>query len=229
VVRAIEVRQDTADTDIAVATVIVDRLTGLLVLFLIALVALPLERDAMPPRLTLVSALICVLGLIGGALLLLTDTPARIMAWLATRVRIPGLSHLAGILCTISRISREALGRAFLASLAFDLLLIITNYLMSYAFGLGLSLLVIAVITLIGSLLLLVPSIQGLGVREPVYVLLLGAVGIDAEEALAFSVGVYLLSLSTGLIGAIYYAIYGFIKVLRSERQGLPPLNGPGR
>jgi hypothetical protein len=68
-------------------------------------------------------------------------------------------------------------------------------------------------------MLLLLPSIQGLGVREPVNVLLLGAVGISPESALAFSVGVYMETLSTGLVGGVYYAIYSIVMMSRKRSQ----------
>ncbi len=221
VVRAVEIGQDT-DANVAIATVALDRLSGLAVLFIIALGALPFSLSILPGHLTLLIIAVCVAGLAGWVLLLHTRVVVGILEWVDSLLKVVDLSRLVAIAETIRTLSRKAVRRAVLASFAFDLLLIGTQYVLSLAFDLGVPVLVFALFTPLSSLLLLLPSIQGLGVREPALTLLLGSVGVPPEQAVAFAVGVYSLTLSTGLVGAVYYAIYSLASVAQ-RRAGATP------
>jgi uncharacterized protein (TIRG00374 family) len=221
VVRAVEIGQDT-DANVAIATVALDRLSGLAVLFIIALGALPFSLSILPGHLTLLIIAVCVAGLAGWVLLLHTRVVVGILGWVDSLLKVVDLSRLVAIAETIRTLSRKAVRRAVLASFAFDLLLIGTQYVLSLAFDLGVPVLVFALFTPLSSLLLLLPSIQGLGVREPALTLLLGSVGVPPEQAVAFAVGVYSLTLSTGLVGAVYYAIYSLASVAQ-RRAGATP------
>jgi uncharacterized protein (TIRG00374 family) len=221
VVRAVEIGQDT-DANVAIATVALDRLSGLAVLFIIALGALPFSLSILPGHLTLLIIAVCVAGLAGWVLLLHTRVVVGILGWVDSLLKVVDLSRLVAIAETIRTLSRKAVRRAVLASFVFDLLLIGTQYVLSLAFDLGVPVLVFALFTPLSSLLLLLPSIQGLGVREPALTLLLGSVGVPPEQAVAFAVGVYSLTLSTGLVGAVYYAIYSLASVAQ-RRAGATP------
>ncbi|MEJ2151130.1 MAG: lysylphosphatidylglycerol synthase transmembrane domain-containing protein [Chloroflexota bacterium] len=221
VVRAVEIGQDT-DANVAIATVALDRLSGLAVLFIIALGALPFSLSILPGHLTLLIIAVCVAGLAGWVLLLHTRVVVGILEWVDSLLKVVDLSRLVAIAETIRTLSRKAVRRAVLASFVFDLLLIGTQYVLSLAFDLGVPVLVFALFTPLSSLLLLLPSIQGLGVREPALTLLLGSVGVPPEQAVAFAVGVYSLTLSTGLVGAVYYAIYSLASVAQ-RRAGATP------
>jgi len=63
VVRVVEAAQD-VPTDVAAGTVIVDRLTGLLALFALALVALPWRPPYFPVTLLTQIVIVCVVGLV---------------------------------------------------------------------------------------------------------------------------------------------------------------------
>jgi hypothetical protein len=221
VVRAVEIGQDT-DANVAIATVGLDRLSGLMVLFIIALGALPFSLSILPGQLILLIAAVCVAGLVGWVLLLHTSVMVAILRWIDSLIGLIDLSRLVAIAETIRDLDRKAVRQAVLASFAFDALLIVTQYILSLAFGLGVPILVFALFTPLSSLLLLLPSIQGLGVREPTLTLLLGSVGVPAEQAVAFAVGVYGLTLSTGLVGAVYYAIYSLASVARRRAETAP-------
>jgi uncharacterized protein (TIRG00374 family) len=221
VVRAVEIGQDT-DANVAIATVGLDRLSGLAVLFIIALGALPFSLSILPGQLILLIVAVCVAGLVGWVLLLHTRIVVSVLGWVDSLLKAVDLSRLVAIADTIRTLNRQAVRRAVMASFAFDLLLIGTQYVLSLAFDLGVPILVFALFTPLSSLLLLLPSIQGLGVREPALTLLLGSVGVPPEQAVAFAVGVYSLTLSTGLVGAVYYAIYSLASVARRRAEAVP-------
>ncbi len=217
VVRAAETTAESG-TETAIVTVVVDRLSGLMVLFVIALGALLFGVSELPAELRTAAILISVVGLAGGVLVLLTGIPGRLADWAAGRIRALRLGGVAHAVHAVHRLDRRAVGLAMLASLAFNVVLIASATLIARSLALDVSLATIITVTLVGSLLLLIPSIQGIGVREPVYVLLLGTVGVEAGRALAFSLGIYALNLSTGLVGGAYYAIYSVVKLVQSRR-----------
>jgi uncharacterized protein (TIRG00374 family) len=224
VVRVFEIGQDRS-ADVAVGTVAIDRFSGLFVLFVIALIALPFRLSILPPAIVLTILALCISGIIAWVLLLHTGILASILGWLAERITFVDLSGVVKIAVTIRRLERRAVYLAVAASLAFNVLLIVAYYLMSKAFGIDVSLLTFAVFVPVSSALLLLPSIQGLGVREPVFVLLLGAVGVAPAQALAFSIGIYLLNLSTALVGGLVYVAH----TIRSlTRRGAAAASEPG-
>jgi hypothetical protein len=103
-------------------------------------------------------------------------------------------------------------------SLAFNVLQIGWN--MAIARGLGLTLppatyLVLVPLT---ALALLLPAFGGLGVRELTYVGLFGQVGVPAPTAVALSLGVYGITVATGLVGGVMYLVTG-IRRTRLQRQ----------
>lgn len=226
VVRMFEIGQGRS-ADVAVATVVIDRYSGLFVLFVIALIALPFRVSILPPAIALVILALCVSGIILWVLLLHTGVLTAILGWLAQRITFVDLSAVVQIAVTIRRLERRAVYLAVGASLAFNALLIATYYLLSKAFGMEVSLLTFAVFVPVSSVMLLLPSIQGLGVREPVFVLLLGAVGVPPGQALAFSIGVYLLSLSTALVGALSYIVHTARSLIGREAAAAPDPGDP--
>jgi uncharacterized membrane protein YbhN (UPF0104 family) len=110
--------------------------------------------------------------------------------------------------------STGALVRATAASLVFNLTLILGNYFLGVAVGINLSLWYYFLFVPIISVLLMVPSVGGLGIREGAYVFLFGQVaGRNHAVALAFAYDLTLVL--TGLIGAVIYLIQG----MREARQ----------
>lgn len=216
VVRTVEIGQDTS-TNTALATVFLDRMSGLIVLFAIALVTIVTGAVPMPSNIILMATAVSVVGITGWVLIVHTPVIERILRWLAARIHGIGLDHVADFAETLRAIDRAAVWKAILASLTFNLLLITCYFLMSRAFGIQLPWITFAVVVPLSSVLLLLPSIQGVGVREPTLMFLLGSVGVDGGHAVAFALGVYMQTLSTGLVGAIYYAIYSLTSVGRKR------------
>lgn len=203
VVRVLEVGRDVKPSD-GLATVIIDRASGLFVLFVLALLALPFQFDLFPMQLNLLVIGVSVVGIIGWFILTSTDLLVR----LVSQLPLPGLDKITDLLRAIRRIGPGAIWGAVGYSVLFNVVLIVSFWLTARVFGINLPITVFAVFTPLASILLLLPSIQGWGVREPTNVLLMGAVGVTPEAAVAFSIGTYLLTFSNGVIGGIYYAMY---------------------
>lgn len=210
VVRAAEAAQDVS-AEVAAATVFVDRLSGLLVLFALALIGWPLRpADAPDERLWVVVPLAAV-GCLAGAVLIDGRLVGRWAARLAAtppsagRVRSAAQRYLEPLLRRLSQIDRRAWTAALLISLLFNGLLIGWWFAAGRAVGLTVPWRTYLLVVPLLSLALLVPSVGGLGVREALAPLLLvGATG-GIEQAAAAALLVTALERVAGLVGGPVY------------------------
>lgn len=212
VVRAFEAAKDVSAED-AAGTVIVDRLTGLLITFVFALIALPFNPSALPRLWFWLLLVICVSGLVGAYLLLSGVLYALVDAIVQ---RLPGGSnsllsrlstkHLLPILNTTRSCGWPAIARAFGVSFVFGLLLNGWWYATAQAYGLsGVTYFYMFLVTPIMSLALLVPSFSGLGVRELLLPPLMVGAGVSAEAAVLFSLTIFVLLRISSLLGLPVY------------------------
>ncbi len=103
---------------------------------------------------------------------------------------------------------RDALTFAFFFSFVVQMLSIFSQYFifksLGYTPGLLYSFTVLPLITLAG---FFIPSLNGIGVQDALYVSLFGAVGIPAGIALSASIAYHILRLVVSLIGGLLYAV----------------------
>jgi uncharacterized membrane protein YbhN (UPF0104 family) len=219
VVRVLELSQD-AQATAALGTVVVDRLTGLLILFAMALVALPFTVGLLPFEVWLTIGLLAAGGLIAGGLVLQGRVLRRLSRWLPGPLSLTGEGPLARAYDAVTACGWRAVGKALFISLIFNLLLVSENYLVARAVGMDLGLTYFFVFVPLLSLTLMLPiSLGGLGVREGVAVLLLTQVGVDEAVAVAYSLGVYTIGRITGLFGGFLF-LFQSIVGLRRQAQG---------
>lgn len=204
VVRAAEVAQD-VETSVAVSTVVVDRLTGLMALFAMALLVLPWRPEGFPIQTLLVIVSICVTGLIAGTILI----DGRLVLWMAERLPEQFRSLANGEIFRTAEVIRRcgwpALIGALLVSVVFNLMQIGWWAATGKALGLDVPLSYYFLVVPILSLAMLVPSIGGLGVRETLAPFLFAGAGIAGEQAVALSLVVFGLERLASLIGAPVY------------------------
>jgi len=209
VVRMYEVSRDSQQTGAAISSVLVDRFLGLFVLFAMALLALTGGYEMVGVQIRVLIAVVFIGCLVLAALLLQRT-------WIEQWGGRLGVGRLLGRIKVLQKLyeslhlyGSKALLRATAASVVFNLLLILVNYLLALAVGIDVPLAYYFLFIPIISALLMLPSIGGLGVRETAYVILFGQVGVDQDHALALAL-VYLATLvCTGLIGAVLYIIQG--------------------
>lgn len=92
------------------------------------------------------------------------------------------------------------------------------GFLVARAFGMVVSVWTLFLFIPVATAALLVPiSISGLGVREGIFVALLGQVGVSAAHATAFSLAWYSLDFALALAGGVIYFGAGVIG-LRGKR-----------
>ena len=206
VVRIIEVAEDVPQAT-AAGTVIVDRLSGLMGLFLLGVMIMAIEPSLFPADMLWQVGAICLLGLIGGTLLL------RGWRWfpflekwlnkLPPKVARPFLKLIA----TLQALPTKSLLQALGISLLFNFLLIGQwtavsrglNFEISYWYMMG--------VVPIMSIALLAPSFSGLGVREALAPLLFAGAGLSEGQAVTLSLMVFFVKRASELVGAPVYLI----------------------
>jgi len=191
----------------SIGTTLVERATGLWVLFVLALLALPFSAGLLPEGWFPVIAAATVAGVVGGWVAM--GTP--LLHWLTGKLHLPGQEKLERFSRSVSRLGYPALGKACLVSLVWDLILVAFNVLIALGLGVEQPLGVFLLFTPIISFSLVLPiSVGGLGVREQTYVLLYGPLGVPDSAAVAMSLVNYVLTnLVVGLIGGVLYLFEG--------------------
>jgi uncharacterized protein (TIRG00374 family) len=215
VVRVYELAQESKRPAAAVGTVLLDRASGLLVLFLIALVALAFSYPLVSPQIAAAIVWLFVAGWGGSAFVLQRHWLQRLGLWRwAEKVDLLRGAYEAVIAC-----GARAIGSAMGVSLELNVLLMAMNVLIARSLGVQISLWYFLLFVPIISFLLVLPvSLSGLGVRESGYVYLFGQAGVPAHLALSLSLIVYtFINVVPGIIGAVVYAWQG-LRGLRHAR-----------
>jgi uncharacterized protein (TIRG00374 family) len=208
-VKMYELSRDDGKTAAAISSVVVDRFLGLFVLLAMALLALVGGYRLVTPEARLIIAVLFVGSLIGVVLVLQRT-------WIEALGRRLGLDRLLGRIKILRELyeslhlyGKAALLRATTASIVWNLILVLGYYLLGLAVGIDLSLWCFFLFIPIISVLLMVPSLGGLGIREGGTVLLFSQVGVDQHQALALALAFDLTLLANGLIGAVIYIVQG--------------------
>jgi uncharacterized protein (TIRG00374 family) len=213
VVRAYELARQSDRPAEAIGTVLVDRATGLLILFLMALVALIFSYRLVTPQ---VAAAIVLLALMGWGGLVVIIKRDWLEKWGLLRF-IARIRQLEDVYEAVYACGLKALGRALAVSFALNVLLIVMNYLIALSLGVRISLWYFLLFVPIISFLLALPvSLSGLGVREGGYVYLFSQAGVAAPLALTMSLVIAAFNLIIGFIGGILYALEG-VRGLRRD------------
>ena len=205
VVRAFELTQDTP-TSAAVGTVLVDRMTGLLVLMALGLGALPFSLPYLAPWLVWLLLAVAGGGLVAGGLLLEGRLLRRLTAGLPGWLSLAGSGPLGRVYDAVTGCGWRAVGQALAISLLFNLVNILINFLCGRAVGIPLDLGYFFVTAPLISITGLVPiSVGGVGVRDWTVVTLFGPAGVDGNTAAAMSLSIYAVSAAAGLVGGALY------------------------
>jgi len=225
VVRALELTQDTPTTA-AVGTVLVDRMTGLLVLLALGLGALPFSVTRLAPWLVWSLVGVAGGGLLAGGLLLEGRLLRRVTAWLPERFSLSGSGFLGRLYAAVTGCGRRAIGQALAVSLLFNLVNILINFLCGRAVGIDLGLGYFFITAPLISISLMVPiSVGGVGIRDWTVVALFGPAGVDSNTAASMSLSIYAVSAAAGLVGGAMYAVQGLRGVRRRREEVKPGVN----
>ena len=216
VMRAIEAAQD-VPARTAAGTVLVDRATGLLALFMIGLAALPFRPDNFPQSLFWQTTAVCLIGLIGG-FTVLEGRMVRAMGRLVPAFLQPVWRKVDGVITAVQACGWTAVWQAMAISIIFNLMQIGWFAAAGHALGYDVPFSYYILVIPFLSLAILLPSIGGLGIREGLAPLLFASAGLSSEQAVALTLLVFAIERLSGFLGAPIY----IIDTLRRSRQKQP-------
>lgn len=198
----------------AIGTVFLDRIAGLVVLSAMGLTVLPMVQRSIPQQQIFILGFASVIGLAGPWLMLQRRLADRIIGIM------PGiLRHKAQSLYNAVHTSgTHALWKSLLVSVPFTFILFTLNFLLALGLGIEVPFFYFVIFMPLLSLTLLLPSVGALGTRETAYVLLFGSAGIGEPMAIALSLSFYFVTVCTGIIGALLYALDSIMR-LRAENE----------
>jgi hypothetical protein len=218
-IRMVELNRHMERGSDTVTSVVVDRFLGLSSLQAIALIALLTNWGAVPAGVAYFTVVIFIGSLVIGYLLINQGLYASLRQQLKLFRRITDMKSIGKLFESFQRYPLPALGYAYLVGFLFNITLIIMYAFIGAALQAPVSLTQYAVIVPITSLLLLVPSIAGWGVRETSFQQLYGQIGVLPEVAIALALLVHIIgNICTGLIGGVIYLLRSTRSVV-SENQ----------
>jgi len=214
VLRVSRLSKETGESPKTFASVVLERLTGWLVLPIISVIGFLVN----PPlqdlgRATQVAVGLAFVTLLGLGILLYAVADQRIGGRFEARDgwrRFASAVHLG-----VDRLRREpaAAVNVLLVGFAYQLVLVLAAVAAAQALGVrpaGLTAL-LAFFPAVAIAQVLPIGISGLGIREGAFVLFLGPLGVAAQDAIALGLLLYLLNLGVSLLGAPAFAVGGRI------------------
>lgn len=210
VLRVSRLSKDTGRSPDTFASVVLERVTGWLVLPVITLFGLAINpglRQLGTATIVATGLAVATLALLAGTLFAVSSD--RFGSRFAVRDgwrRFAGAIHLG--LARMRAHPRSAVS-VLLAGFAYQIVLVLSAVAAARALGLqpaGLTAL-LAFFPAVLIVQVLPIGISGLGIREGAFVLFLGPLGVATEEAIALGLLLYLLNLTVSLLGAPAFAI----------------------
>lgn len=226
VVKTLYMGRRFVDTAGVAASVLIDRVTGLIGLLLIACGGALLSDSAIANKAAVPLAIVTI-GFILILYLAAAPSAPRVIesmfshhvqrySWLSKSIRAIA-SFLSSWTLMVSRLGNTLWVIALGAS--FQLILICINLTVAQALGISVSFFDWCwILGFIAVALLLPITVGGIGVREGTYVGLLGILGIPSEKAVALSVLVFATSLTGAGIGAVAQLVSPARDRTRTER-----------
>jgi len=208
VLRVSRLAADDVDTSASFASVVLERMSGWIVLPVMSLVGLALN----PSLFRLVPAskgavAMCAATLVLLAVVLVLAAHPNLGGRLASRegwLRFMGAVHLG-----LDRFRRQpwAAVEVITAGFAYQLTIVLAAFIGGHALGLHVGwTAMLAFVPVVAIVQVLPITVSGLGVREGALVLFLGPLGVSTSSAIALGLLLYLMNLVVSLLGAPAFA-----------------------
>lgn len=198
----------------SVMSVFSDRLIGVFALALLAVIALIIGLISGEDVSFLVLPVIVVFAICSfGVGLIFDDRLVLFVVAILKRIKLGRIGEKvkkAYASLSILKDNKRVLLIAFIVSLALQINVVLFYYFIGVSLDLGVSILYFFMIVPIALVVLLLPfSINGIGLREGIFVFLLTDLGVSSQDAIALSVLSFLLSLTQAILGGIIFALRG--------------------
>lgn len=213
----------------SLASVLLDRFSGLVGLSVVGVVAIAIDMQATPRQLIFVSEAIAV------AIITATVVPRASREWILRRAHITDRGRIGHAIWRAVNAVAAANRSLIVASKGYgwgiltQAMLLLVHVSLARALGLDLGVGVLAGAAVVAQVAALIPlTINGLGFRESAYVWALGTAELDQEIGAAFALGILGTLLVVSAIGGLVYLISPHRSVADPEVLGHPVDAEPG-
>lgn len=204
------------------ASVLMDRVLGVLSMVIVGACALPFAGALGIERALVLALAIAFAGCAVAGLMVFSEPVSDVVVQIARRLPIRAIERITGALAeAVRRYSRHhvELARVLAMSVAVQAIRVLQAWCLGQALGLQLPLLTYFAVIPVILLVMQVPiTINGLGTTQVAFVALLGAAGADAARATALSLLFLFLGVIGSLPGGVFYALGN-----QAERPGAQP------
>ncbi|MGD9897949.1 MAG: YbhN family protein [Calditrichaceae bacterium] len=210
VVRIYKAADDSENRTAGFASVIIERLVGMASTFFLAIVALFFVSQYFHSNRLLYMSLMLFTGIIVFIFLMTRNRPFKLMLRIFEKVTIFNIGEKFNKLFEAIhqlKTHRRVFVYVFMLSLFSQIAIVLMNYYISRAFSMDIDLLFLFLVVPVTFALTLLPSINGVGVRDGGYVVLLGKIGISGAAAISLSFMNLLIPMFISLFGAILFII----------------------
>ncbi len=190
------------------ASVVMDRMTGLVAVVAIGSLALLAGWPLVDPTARLLALPILVLPFLALIVLFFTGWTERLLqlSFLQRFHRVQRFVHDVYKALRAYRMHRRVLLPVMALSVCYHLLLILVNVTLAWALGLDIAISYFFVFIPVAEILVFLPvTVQGFGVREGTYVTLFSSVGVGSAAAFSLGFSDQLVKLVGNLVGGLVY------------------------
>ena len=198
----------TTNAKYSFSSVMVDRISGLIGVAIIAFISIIFFHSYLPSNVILISLLIIFSFLLLFILLIKTRIPEKIIEILFSRWQKPR-NFLNGVMETFKEYKGKKMWTyIILLSLIYHVMLVINNYLLALSLNTNIKFFYFLIFIPVSQILVTLPiSIQGFGVREGTYSMLFSSIGVDYSSAFSLGFLNQIVKVITSIIGGIVYVI----------------------
>ena len=211
VVRIYNVVNETGDRTSGFASVIIERIIGIAATLSLAILALFfISQQVNSPKLLWITVLLFI-GIIFFFIFIILKKPFELMVRLFGKLTVFKIGEkLSKLFEAIHffKARRRILLYVFLYSLVSQVSIIFMNYFLVLAFNLQVDLIYLFLVVPVTFVITILPSINGVGLRDLGYVSLLARVGVSDAAALSLSFMNLLIPMFISISGAVLFVIH---------------------
>ena len=205
----------------ALASVFLDRYTGLAALMCIALAALFLGHRLLEGTGLILFFVLLVLGFVGASLVIWVDMLHTWAMKLMAKIHFYGINKKIDKFYNVLMSYRHhhgIIGKAFLCSFFVQGGVITVYFLLGRGLGIDIPMVYFYLFVPLATVASMLPiSLAGLGVREGIFVFLFAKAGVSKELAIGLSLLFFFISVAVSLIGGVLYIRMGGKKDMPPE------------
>lgn len=214
-IRVYEAWRNGASRSAALSSIVVDRVIGTFALVLLAVGMLPFVSAAFENPWAVYGVVVAVSMMVSILMLMLfLPIPGVISLFHRLCAALPGpAARIAGKLDRAFAPYRgrwKVLPASMILSLLLQANVVLMHWLIGRALGIEVSIVQFCFIVPVAMVVMMIPvSINGIGLREGIFAVLLGAYGVESSQAVALALMSYALFLVHGIAGGIVFGLRG--------------------